>query len=390
MSVTVCPPGIRQAASVSAANSGSALLRAARHYWTRALAQHATPIEVGLDVLEWWTTVSRTGTPTWASPNEIVAQWPVARLRDFTRPEEHTGADQVATLFLPPQAGHDSCIVDYSPRQSQVGTARRAGLWRSYSLDWVGATSATKDCSIGDYLAVIAEAIAHVGSPVNLVGDCQGGWLATIYAALNPQDVHTLSIAGAPVDFHAGEPLIQDWMSVFAGGRDIGFYRSLVELNGGVLPGDYQLAGFVAMQPDVELDRQLQLFAHLHDPQHVARYREFETWFKHTQDIPGAFYLWIVEHLFKNNELVKGELVVDGARVRLRDITCPLYLLAGTTDHITPPPQVFALADHAGSAAADVEMRTAAGGHLGLFMGHDALTGHWAQVFETIAGRSAL
>jgi len=122
-----------------------------------------------------------------------VRTWPVARLRDFT--DGYTD-DVVPTLVLPPQAGHDSCIVDFSPRQSQMQVIRAAGLTRAYALDWIGATQATKDTTVDDYLRVIAEAIAHVGGPVNLVGDCQGGWLATIYAALRPEDVHTLSIAG--------------------------------------------------------------------------------------------------------------------------------------------------------------------------------------------------
>ena len=47
-------------------------------------------------------------------------------------------------------------------------------------------------------------AVERIGAPVNLVGDCQGGWLAAIYAALHPGRVHTLTVAGAPIDFHAG------------------------------------------------------------------------------------------------------------------------------------------------------------------------------------------
>jgi poly(3-hydroxybutyrate) depolymerase len=159
-----------------------------------------------------------------------------------------------------------------------------------------------------------------------------------------------------------------------------------VQTNDGVLPGDYQLAGFITMQPDVELDRQLQLLAHIREPEHVARYRTFETWFKHTQPIPGAFYLWIVEHLFQNNELIAGTLIVGDDRVvDLARITCPLYLLAGSTDHITPAAQVFALADHAGTSPALVERQTAPGGHLGLFMGHESLDKYWAPLFDNIA-----
>jgi poly(3-hydroxybutyrate) depolymerase len=54
------------------------------------------------------------------------------------------------------------------------------------------------------------------------------------------------------------------------------------------------------------------------------------------------------------NELVSGELWAHGRRVDLADIRCPLYLLAGAKDHITPPPQVFSLADFASTPANEI------------------------------------
>jgi poly(3-hydroxybutyrate) depolymerase len=89
----------------------------------------------------------------------------------------------VPVLVLPPQAGHDSCVVDFAPGQSQIETIRNVGLGTVASLDWIGATRATKDTTVEDYLAVIADAIGLLGGRVNLIGDCQGGWLGTIYAA---------------------------------------------------------------------------------------------------------------------------------------------------------------------------------------------------------------
>ena len=290
--------------------------------------------------------------------------------------------------MLPPQAGHNSCIVDYAPGQSQVQTALDAGLSRVFSLDWRGATAATKDAGVEAYLDVIAESVEYAGGRVNLVGDCQGGWLAVIYAALHPGTVATLTIAGAPVDFHAGEPLIHDWIQLLSPAGQMDLYRALVAANGGVLPGDALLAGYKLMQPEAETDRQLQLLAHIGEAGHTERYRAFEDWFQYTQPIPGAFYLWIVEHLFMRNELVSGELGAHGRRVDLADIRCPLYLLAGAKDHITPPPQVFALADFASTPANEITRATTSGGHLGLFMGHEALRGHWAVIFADIARRS--
>jgi poly(3-hydroxybutyrate) depolymerase len=386
MRATTCPPGIANGSVDAAFGLYEAVVRGTTDYFTGALSRQASPADMSLDALNWLTTAVRRERPQWATEHVIVAEWPIARLRDFSDPNP---IETIPTLFLPPQAGHDSCIVDYDPQQSQVKTAKDAGLTRVLSLDWVGATQQTKDSSIEDYVAVIAEAIDQLGGRVNLVGDCQGGWLAVIYAALYPESVHTLTIAGAPIDFHAGEPLIHDWLRLMAPFGSIDFYRAMVSSNGGVLPGEMMLNGFKLMQPDAEIDRQLALLAHVHDEKHIQRYQRFEDWFQHTQPIPGAFYLWIVEHLFQNNELLHDTLYVGGRHVDMHEIHCPLYLLAGAKDHITPPAQVFALAEFAATPQDEVWQLTTEGGHLGIFMGHQSLKTCWKPVFESIAARSA-
>ena len=58
---------------------------------------------------------------------------------------------------------------------------------------------------------------------MNLIGDCQGGWLAAIYAALYPERVNTLTLAGAPIDFHCGEPVIHEVLSRLAPDGDLRF-----------------------------------------------------------------------------------------------------------------------------------------------------------------------
>jgi poly(3-hydroxyalkanoate) synthetase len=289
---------------------------------------------------------------------------------------------------LPPQAGHDSCIVDYSTEQSQMRTIVEAGLERALSLDWVGATSETAAASIEDYMDVVDRAVEHCGGRVNLIGDCQGGWLATIYAAVHPERVNTLTIAGAPVDFHAGEPVIHDVMRRVAPDGNLRFYEALVASGGGILRGRHMLTGFIMIQPGAEISRQIDLLLNLDDPAHVMRYREFEDWFKHTQDVPGAFYLWIVRHLFRDNELIRGSLEVRGQKVDLARIQMPLNLLAGATDHITPPDQVFALAAHAPTPPGLVTRHMSKGGHLGLFMSHEALREQWPAVLSEVARHS--
>jgi poly(3-hydroxyalkanoate) synthetase len=261
------------------------------------------------------------------------------------------------------------------------------GLERLYALEWVGATQATKDATIIDVLAEVAAAVEHIGAPVNLVGDCQGGWLATIYAALHPENVNTLTIAGAPIDFHAGDAVIHESVQALSH-VDLNFFRSLVAIGDGVLKGHFLLGGFIAIRPENELEKQLQLLARLGEERHVARYRAFEDWYKHTQDLPGPFYLWLVEHLFRDNALIKGTLQVAGEAIDLGRISCPVNLLAGERDHITPPEQVFALADHVSTPSEDLLGRTTEGGHLGLFMGSEALRDHWPVVMSAVLERS--
>lgn len=365
--------------------SAAALLEGTLGYWAGAFERRATALDVALDGARWWQAMTDRTPPSWATPHELAFETPVARLRDFSQGSRRR---VTPTLLLPPQAGHDSCIVDFSERQSQVRTIRAAGLERLFSLDWVGATQESKDSTIDDYIDVVDRAVEEIGGPVNLIGDCQGGWLATIWAALRPDLVNTLTIGGAPIDFHAGKPVIGDWVAYLSDQADMTFYRSAVAAGNGVLDGRFILNGFVGIKPENEISKQLQLLAHLHEQEHRERYRAFEDWFKHTQDLAGPFYLWIVEHLFRDNALIQGELELGGKRVDLAAIDAPLNLLAGSEDHITPPAQVFALAGAASTPASKVAKDTAKGGHLGLFMGSGALRDHWPPLLANVLEHS--
>jgi poly(3-hydroxyalkanoate) synthetase len=371
--------------TAAAAGGLAELTRASGALWGDALSRATSPLELADRSLRWWRAMRQRSVPGWHLPNEIVLSTPFAHLRDFSDPPVDTGtAAVVPTLVLPPQAGHSSSVVDFSPTQSQLAVIKASGLTRLFVLDWRPATSETTGVTITDYLDVIDRSIELMGGRANLIGDCQGGWLATIYAALHPERVNTLTLAGAPIDFHAGESVIASSTRTLTSAFGIAPYKALVAMGGGNMPGKAVLTNFIAIQPQSEISRQLQLLEHIDDAKHVERYRVFEDWFKYTQDIPGAFYLWLVEHLFWRNELISGDLVIDGRRADMAAITCPLFLLAGSTDHITPPPQLFAAADAVGTSPEDIQMRTAAGGHLGLFMGRDALRKDWPPLMEAV------
>ena len=353
-------------------------------YWTGAAARGATPWDVFDDVRRWWIEASRRERPRWYSPNDVVLECPVARLRDFSQGSK---ADVVPTLVLPPQAGHDSCIVDFSPEQSQMKVIRAAGLERAFSLEWIGATAETREAGIEDYLSFIERSIEHIGGPVNLIGDCQGGWLATIYAALHPEHVNTLTLAGAPIDFHAGDPVIGDWVDAL-GSDDLAFYRWVVEQGGGVLKGDHMLNGFIMIKPENEVAKQVQLMTHLHDDEHLERHHHFETWFKHVQDIPApstsgssSTCSWRTA-----SSTARWRSAASASTSRGSTARCSCSAARATTSRrptrCSPRPTTSA------PRPPDIEKHVNSGGHLGLFMGSEALREHWPPIMAAVFARS--
>src|SRR3954470_3567517 len=265
----------RNAASNTAASLAE-IARSSRSLWTGAAAKRATPLDFAARGGQWWSSMTDRRVPTWHLPHRTVLSTPFAHVHDFS--PAGAAADVVPTLVLPPQAGRSSHVVDFAAGQSQLTVLLEAGLTQLYAMEWRPATAETREVTITDYLNVIDRAIVHAGGRANLVGDCQGGWLATIYAALHPDRVHTLTLAGAPIDFHAGESLIAASTHVMTRALGMAPYRALVALNGGNMSGRAVLANFILMQPQTELGRQLQLFENVDDPQHVERYRLFEDW----------------------------------------------------------------------------------------------------------------
>src|SRR3954451_1705365 len=255
----------RNAASNTAASLAE-IARSSRSLWTSAAAKRATPLDFAARGGQWWSSMTDRRMPTWHLPHRTVLSTPFAHVHDFSPAD--ADASVVPTVVLPPQAGHSSHVVDFAPGQSQLAVLLDAGLTRLYALEWRPATAATRHITITDYLGAIDAAVLRAGGRANLVGDCQGGWLAAIYAALHPHRVNTLSLAGAPIDFHAGQSLITASTKLLTGAMGMAPYRGLVALNRGNMSGRAVLTNFILMQPETEIGRQLQLLENVDDPRH--------------------------------------------------------------------------------------------------------------------------
>ena len=182
--------------------------------------------------------------PEWATANRILMDLDTMRLRDFSQSE--AGSTDIPVLIDAPYAGHSSTIADYAKGQSLVETLQSGPLKRVLVTDWKSATAAMKDFDIDTYLADLDKAVAALGDCVHLIGLCQGGWMSAMYAARFPEKVRSLVLAGAPIDTDAGNGVIKE----IAHDLPMSFFEELVESGGGLLPGQFMVAGWKSMHPE--------------------------------------------------------------------------------------------------------------------------------------------
>jgi poly(3-hydroxybutyrate) depolymerase len=311
----------------------------------------------------------------WLTENRITYRGPKTILRQFS-----SGDIGNPLLLVPPEAGHNSQIVDYGPEQSLVQCALENYAGDVYAMDKLPAGPQHADYAIEDCIRSLGECIRTIGEPVHLVGLCQGGWQAVAYAALFPEQVKSLTLAGAPIDFHAGNGLI----SQMAQTLPLSFYQSLVNMGSGLMPGAFIAAGFKMMNAfERFMGEDFKLYQNINDPEYLERNRRFNQWYEFTQPLGGRMYLEVIEHLFKENKLIKGELEIMGRKVDLSEIHQPIYLIAGTKDDITPPSQLFAISQYVSSTS--IEEKLAEAGHIGVFMRSRVIKEIWSDLFASLS-----
>jgi poly(3-hydroxybutyrate) depolymerase len=318
--------------------------------------------------------------PEWATENRVILDLDTMRLRDFSTDED--AAARTPVLIDAPYAGHSSTIADYAKGQSLVETLMASGLSHVLATDWKSATQEMRDFGIDKYLTDIDAAVTALGGRAHFVGLCQGGWMSAMYACLFPEKVASLVLAGSPIDTDAGEGPIKR----IAHEMPMAAYDEMVVSGGGRMLGQYMLAGWKDMHPGAQyFGKFIDLYGHIEDRNYVERTEQFERWYENPIDLPGEYYLQAIRLLFKENRFARGEFVALGRTLSLGDVTCPVYLLAGESDDITPKEQVFAAERLLGTPSSDIRKELVPGGHIGLFMGRKTLKTAWPDVAAWIA-----
>ncbi len=256
-----------------------------------------------------------------------------------------------------------------------------------YLIDWGVPTSADQGLRlhdyVGRYLCNVTEVVCgEAATPqLNLLGYCMGGTMSTIYTALQPRRVRNLILMATPIDFGGEEGLLNVWAR-----KDHFDVDQLIDTYGNC-PGEFLQYCFQLMKPVQNFtEKYLTLCEKLGDDAFLDNFFAMERWASDSIPVAGETFREYVKALYQQNQLVKGELSLDGARVRLREITCPVLLLVADQDHLVPPSSSTALRRHVGSA--EVKSLSIAAGHIGLAVSSKAHRQLWPQATNWIADHS--
>ena len=280
-----------------------------------------------------------------------------------------------------PLALHGAVVADLATGHSLVAALRVAGIERLFMADWRSASADMRFLGIDDYLADLNVLVDQVGGLVDIVGLCQGGWLSLVFAARFPAKVRKLVMAGVPVDIAAG----QSELSAIAAQTPLAMFQSLVSRGDGRVIGR-DLAKFWRNNTvDANDIRQsLQTLQAIGSPEFTRLEEIFKKWNSWTIDVPGNYYLEIIEKLYKRNELATGSFVALGQRIDLSRLQIPMYLLAGNVDQVVAPEQLLAVERLVGTPPVYLRHDVAPSDHLGLFMGKQTLEEYWPRIVRWI------
>ncbi len=321
--------------------------------------------------------------PYWTTFNQVLLEKETLNLRYF--PNKYK-KNINPILILPPQAGHHSNITDYSPDQSLVRTFHKHGF-DVYVTHWLEPEYKHKDLGINDYISLtddsVNEILLRTGlDKVHLVGQCQGGWQAAMYTSLFPKKIASLVVAAAPINFEAERGPLNELVERLP----MSFYENLVTSGHGLLKGKHMLSGFKNMDPHKHYYKNYIKLWNLiwsENEDGLERFDRFTNWYELTQDLPGRFYLEVVKNIFVKNGMVnRGVLKLSDRYVDISNIECPLVLMVGKKDNITPANQCLDMKNYVSTPKKDIIEIITQGGHIGTLMGRDSLKYHWKIVSE--------
>lgn len=295
------------------------------------------------------------------TPCEIVYEEDRVRLKHY-KPE---GAPGLSTPLLVVYALiNRETMLDLQPGRSVVQSFLKAGL-DVYMIDWGYPTRKDRHLTIEDHVCGYIDNIVDFirrrcgVEKVNLMGICMGGSFVVMYSALFPHKVKNLVTTVAPTNFDTDKGLLHLWVPKLDVDRLVDTF--------GNMPGDMLNFIFLLLNPArLMIDKYVGFLEHADDREFVENFLRMEKWIFDSPDVPGETFRQFVKDCYRDNLLIRSEMMLGDRRVDLSRIKMPVLNIFARHDHLVPPEAAEMLVGKVGSA--DAENVCLDTGHIGIYV----------------------
>ena len=224
-------------------------------------------------------------------------------------------------------------ILDLFPEKSFIGELLASGL-DVYLVDWGYPDYQDKEKGLGDYVIdylhhAINFVVKDSNQPkIDLLGICQGGIICLSFAILF-RYIKNLVLISTPIDFQTEDNMVGQLL------RKIDI-NQMVDLIGNI-PGQWLTQFFISLRPfELVGQKYLRFYDHLGDDAWVNHFLRVEKWLNDAPDQTGASFAELVNELYHQNKLIKGEFYLSGQHVDLKKLTIPVLNVMAEEDEIVP------------------------------------------------------
>jgi polyhydroxyalkanoate depolymerase len=254
---------------------------------------------------------------------------------------------------------------------------------------------------VEQYRRVLEHLKEKTGYPPHLVAICQPGPLLMSTLLLYPHLGKTFGSAGAPMDTE-GE---RGYITEFA--RLVGekYIDRLVMLLGHTITEEHQGAGRESYDGRLQvlgfyilgINQHYRNFRRLltdlkrGNQEEAERQKVFYQWYNCVHHSPVGFIRDTYKRIFVRNELINGELIIQGKKLSIKNYpgSVPIWALGGSKDEVAPPRQAtghMALID---SVPRENKLTLICeAGHMGLFRARKILEDYYSKIVEFIDSHS--
>lgn len=306
-----------------------------------------------------------------STPKDVIYAHDTVQLYRYHPMVEQAKMLKTPLLIVPPLInGYE--VADLQPDRSLVRNLLAEGL-DVHLHDWGYPRRIDKYLTVDDHInGYLDDAVdfirdLHGVDKIALLGICQGGTMSTCYATLHPDKISQLILTVSPIDFEAyrGKSKPHEGL-MFTLGADVDVDK-MVGAYGNV-PADVLNVSFLMASPFVlNFGKYADVIDILEDRQALRNFLRMEKWLFGGPNAAGETYKEFVRDFLQGNKLVKGEIVLGGKRVDLKDLKMPVLSIFAEKDHIVPPPCTTALGKYVGSKDyTEMMIKT---GHIGIYTG---------------------